>query len=188
MILLDMKSQLRKLAKLGMIPRIFGQDVSSVVTQKYRGDITILPKLSLVDNFNIIRHPDVDDMTRYLCGGEKFTWPHIWHIKSLMCVEQSLEAIVSRLRENYRPMLIKAPLPVPKEKILCMNCKKVVMNPFHRYDSFESLTDASLGTAGWNIPRLSFTQRPVLEKKVFSDAEEREEDHLETENEDDELI
>ncbi len=50
-------SQCRKLAKLNLIPFIFGEPFAGVLTQKYTGHVTIFPDMTLVDSLKAISHP-----------------------------------------------------------------------------------------------------------------------------------
>ena len=50
---LDLKARMYRLSKLRLIPHIFGQDISKVFRQKYSGDVTIVPHISLFDNFKV---------------------------------------------------------------------------------------------------------------------------------------
>lgn len=133
--ILELKTSIRKLAKLKMIPRIFGEDVSGMVLQKYRGDINIYPKLALIDHFNVIRHPDVEDMKRYIRRGERSTWPHIHNLEKNICIEQTLDKCIERLEgliESHDKRAANGQnqpdkdLYRLKEEILCEDCKKKI--------------------------------------------------------------
>jgi hypothetical protein len=72
---LDVRYRFQVLAKLGLIPRMFGQNIDGVFKQRYSGRVTILPEISLLDNFKAIMNPTRKDMRRYLGNGERAYWP-----------------------------------------------------------------------------------------------------------------
>ena len=86
------------LADLGVIPRFFGQVIpGKVFSQKYLGNINIVPSLTLRDSFKSIMNPSVKDMERYLDEGRRSTWPKLSHIRFLMRIENQLAACKARV-------------------------------------------------------------------------------------------
>jgi TAG lipase / steryl ester hydrolase / phospholipase A2 / LPA acyltransferase len=127
--ILELKSSVRKLAKLKLIPRIFGEDVTAIVLQKYRGDINIYPKLKMIDNFCAIQHPEAEDMDRYIKDGMKSAFPHLWVTKISMSFEKIIEEELSRLEKRVilkeHKKLIKKSKSMPRFgfDMLCGDCQ-----------------------------------------------------------------
>ena len=87
---IDVQHRCRKLAKIGLFPRVFGQNVSGVFVQRYVGNVTIAPHLSILDNFRAIQHPSQLDMRRYLLVGAQTTWPKLDIIQHMVQIENEL--------------------------------------------------------------------------------------------------
>jgi hypothetical protein len=49
----DIRSRAQKLAQIGLFPRFFGHDVSSVFKQKYHGNVTIVPEMSMTQSIGL---------------------------------------------------------------------------------------------------------------------------------------
>jgi predicted acylesterase/phospholipase RssA len=90
MLNIDVQQRMRKLAKLGLIPRVYGNDIAPVFMQRYVGNVTITPNLSLFDNFRAIQQPTYMDMKRYIAFGQKAAWPRLPIIKHAMEIETML--------------------------------------------------------------------------------------------------
>ena len=86
-----MQNRFRKLAKIGLFPRVFGQNVSGVFVQRYVGNVTIVPRLSVFDNFRAIQHPSYSDMERYLIFGSRACFPKLDTIVHMTKVEKILQ-------------------------------------------------------------------------------------------------
>jgi TAG lipase/steryl ester hydrolase/phospholipase A2/LPA acyltransferase len=87
---IDVQHRCRKLAKIGLFPRVFGNNMSGVFVQRYVGNVTIAPPLSIMDNFRAIQHPSILDMKRYLLVGAQTTWPKLDTIRHMMLLETEL--------------------------------------------------------------------------------------------------
>jgi TAG lipase/steryl ester hydrolase/phospholipase A2/LPA acyltransferase len=127
--ILELKGSVRKLAKMKLIPRVFGEDVNAIVLQKYRGDINIYPKLKMIDNFSAIQHPDAQDMDRFIRDGMKSAFPHLWAIKNSFAIEKVLEEqckiFEKRVKLRERKTLIKRSKSTPRFgfDMLCEECQ-----------------------------------------------------------------
>ncbi|GMI23611.1 hypothetical protein TeGR_g2443, partial [Tetraparma gracilis] len=95
----DIRSRVMALSRLGLFPLLYGNDVSKVFKQKYHGDITIIPKMRLLDVLGIkaFLNPTVEDMRHYLRHGEVATWPAIDHIRQTTRFEAELGRGIERL-------------------------------------------------------------------------------------------
>lgn len=100
----DIRSRALNLARLGLFPRIFGQDVSDVFKQKYHGNITLVPKFTMMQVFGlqILSNPSVQDMELYLESGQKSAWPYLESIKTMVRLEQAIDSCLLNLQERYR--------------------------------------------------------------------------------------
>ncbi len=89
---LDIQARTHKLARLRLLPRMFGQDMHGMFTQRYRGHVTIAPgKGRFLDSFKALSHPSEEDLAYYVLVGERATWPHLPHVRALMAMEQALD-------------------------------------------------------------------------------------------------
>lgn len=104
---LDLRHRTQVLSQLGFMPKLYGQDISRIFNQKYHGNVTIVPDMILSETFgvNAILNPTIEDMTRYIRGGQLATWPHIERIHHMIAVESAvyecMEELLSR-RANLR--------------------------------------------------------------------------------------
>lgn len=88
---MDIKHRYAKLAKFNMIPKFFGQNISSFwMVQEFEGNVTITPQASFIDWYRMITQPSIDDMTDFIVKGQARTWPHIPRIVQMLKVEQTL--------------------------------------------------------------------------------------------------
>lgn len=83
-----------------MLPTFFGVSMSSMVKQKYHGDVTMVPNLSIMESIGLkaIMNPTAVHMKGYIAGGERAAWPHINRIRFMMRTEICLRRCVSKLR------------------------------------------------------------------------------------------
>ncbi|KAF2212291.1 hypothetical protein CERZMDRAFT_41800, partial [Cercospora zeae-maydis SCOH1-5] len=68
--------------------------VHSVVTQKYDGDITILPEITWVGVLDILANPSHEFMRKATEYGERATWPKLDRIRNTVAIELDLERAV----------------------------------------------------------------------------------------------
>ncbi|CAK1354211.1 Lipase 4 [Cercospora beticola] len=67
----------------------------SVVTQKYNGDITILPDIDWVKPLEILANPSHEFMKKATQHGERATWPMLDRIRNTVATELDLERAVN---------------------------------------------------------------------------------------------
>eukprot|EP00128_Syssomonas_multiformis_P011041 Colp12_sorted_trinity150504_noHs@30816 len=100
----DIKHRTTRLAKLGLLPRFFGQDLKGVLLQDYssttRAEVTILPHVSLYDNLKVISHPSNEDMERYISQGLTCVWSKIPIIKHRLKFETALNEAIEEIKEE----------------------------------------------------------------------------------------
>lgn len=78
----DVLHRLRTLAKLRMLPAIYGADIKQAVKQKYSGDVTILPSLGGPTAFlRMVQNPDREMMKTYISNGRTAAFLKLSHVK-----------------------------------------------------------------------------------------------------------
>jgi hypothetical protein len=85
------------LSELGVFPNYFTK-LRSVLSQKYSGDITILPEVSYAQFPKVLKNPTTDFMLKAMICGEKATWPQLSRIQNHCAIELALDEAVQRLR------------------------------------------------------------------------------------------
>lgn len=70
---------------------------SSILDQEYRGNINILPEVSLWRYANVTRNPTMESVKRFMMEGERATWPHIEMIRNQTLIAQTLDQCVKKL-------------------------------------------------------------------------------------------
>ncbi len=75
----NIRNRAISLGHLGMLPNMFGTDVSGLFKQKFHGNITISPRFPMVHAFGLSTfvHPNEDEMKVYLQGGQSAVWPYV---------------------------------------------------------------------------------------------------------------
>ncbi|RKP16652.1 putative esterase of the alpha-beta hydrolase superfamily [Rozella allomycis CSF55] len=86
-----------QLIDLGIFPSIMHR-VRSILSQRYMGDITIVPLMSIVDLFRLFSNPTKERILDYVRKGELATWPKLSIIQNHCRVETTLDEILYNLR------------------------------------------------------------------------------------------
>ena len=89
--------RMHMLAELGVLPNLVTK-ARSILSQKYSGDITILPEISYKDMSRILTNPTSEFMLQTCLCGERATWPRLSRIRNRCAVELKLDAAVQTLR------------------------------------------------------------------------------------------
>ncbi|KAB5578130.1 patatin-domain-containing protein [Coniochaeta sp. 2T2.1] len=89
--------RLHFLTELGIFPNLCTK-VRSVLSQRYSGDITILPEISPHDLPRILKNPTSEFMMRNCLVGERATWPKLSRIRDRLAIELALDRAVHALR------------------------------------------------------------------------------------------
>ncbi|MCJ1272214.1 hypothetical protein MMC22_012122 [Lobaria immixta] len=89
--------RMHTMAELGIFPNTLSKAVS-VLSQKYSGDITILPEISYADFPRMLSNPTTEFMLHAQLSGEKATWPKLSRIKNHCAIELALDDAVQKLR------------------------------------------------------------------------------------------
>lgn len=69
-----------------------------MLSQKYSGDITILPRVEYRDFVAILKNPSPGFMVRACEAGERATWPLLGRVRNHCSVELELDRAVAELR------------------------------------------------------------------------------------------
>ena len=89
--------RLHVLSELGVFPTYFTK-IRSVLSQRYSGDITILPEVSYMHLPNVLSNPTPEFMTEANLAGERATWPQLSRIQNRCALELALDDAVRSLR------------------------------------------------------------------------------------------
>mmetsp|Transcript_28388 Transcript_28388/g.66348 ORF Transcript_28388/g.66348 Transcript_28388/m.66348 type:complete len:683 (+) Transcript_28388:196-2244(+) len=93
--------------QLGIVPSFLG----GLLNQKYVGDVTIVPPLSLSGYARVISNPTSSSLAEFVRIGEKRTWPSIALIRSQCELEIVLDQCVRKLAaEAQRQAAMGAPV------------------------------------------------------------------------------
>ena len=91
-ILADVLHRLRSLAKLRLLPAMYGPDISAAMQQKYTGDVTIVPRVGgPYAIIKMVQNPSKAMMTRYIEEGQRAAFSRLAHVKHLLALEQALD-------------------------------------------------------------------------------------------------
>lgn len=109
--------RMHTLAELGILPNLLTKTVS-VLSQKYSGDITILPEISYADFPRMLSNPTREFMHQAMLSGEKATWPKMSIIKNHCAIELALDDAVQKLRARvvFSPSEVELRLNTHKQK------------------------------------------------------------------------
>ncbi|KAI8149462.1 acyl transferase/acyl hydrolase/lysophospholipase [Fennellomyces sp. T-0311] len=93
----EIQHRCTQLTELGVVPSFFNK-VQSIISQKYSGDITIIPDIGYGDFLKVLSNPTNDVVMDSIVRGERATWPKISIIKNHLQIELTIDAILYRLR------------------------------------------------------------------------------------------
>jgi TAG lipase/steryl ester hydrolase/phospholipase A2/LPA acyltransferase len=84
------------LTEFGVFPTTLTK-FRSVMSQKYSGDITILPQISLYMVPRVLQNPDPPFMEQALMSGERATWPKLSRIRNHLSIELAIDEAIQKL-------------------------------------------------------------------------------------------
>lgn len=95
----DVRHRLKMLAFLGLFPKIYGHQFSSYFKQNFSGNVTLIPDFVFLEAIGIkaILNPTVEDMDRYLDGGQRCLWPKLQYVRHLCTIEKALDRALAQL-------------------------------------------------------------------------------------------
>jgi predicted acylesterase/phospholipase RssA len=80
-----------------------GKSLIPILTQKYTGDITIMPELTMKGLLNLLTNPTPEEYLKDLDQGERNVWPHV----SRMRLHCAIEILLDDCRQACRRQLSK---------------------------------------------------------------------------------
>lgn len=93
----EMIHRMHQLSEFGVFPTTLTK-FRSVLSQKYSGDITILPEISLSMVPRVLQNPDTDFMEQALLSGERATWPKLSRIQNHLAIEVAIDKAIQKAR------------------------------------------------------------------------------------------
>lgn len=102
------------LAEVGLL-RTPLTKLKSILSQRYSGDITILPELCYTDITRMLKNPTPEFMMNASLCGQRATWPKLTRIQSCCAIELALDRAISQLRSTvvFSPPDVRTVHPVP---------------------------------------------------------------------------
>jgi len=95
----ELQHRMNQLSELGVMPSVIYM-IQSIVSQRYCGDITIVPKISYMNFLKLLSNPTPEIMGEATLNGEKTTWPKISIIRNHCQIELTLDEVIHRLRRR----------------------------------------------------------------------------------------
>ncbi|KAI1749629.1 acyl transferase/acyl hydrolase/lysophospholipase [Xylaria castorea] len=89
--------RMQVMAEIGVFPNLISK-LRSILSQRYSGDINILPAIGVFDLPKVLKNPTVEFMTRSCILGERATWPKLSRIWDRCAIELALDRAVHALR------------------------------------------------------------------------------------------
>lgn len=89
--------RLQILSQFRIFPNLCNK-TRNMLSQKYSGDITILPKVEYMDLGKLLKNPTAAFMLKACREGERATWPLLGRVKCAVEVELELDKAVGELR------------------------------------------------------------------------------------------
>ncbi|KAK0648910.1 acyl transferase/acyl hydrolase/lysophospholipase [Cercophora newfieldiana] len=89
--------RLQFLTEMGIFPNLFTK-LRCILSQRYSGDITILPEIAVHDLPLILKNPTSEFMQRNCLIGERATWPKLSRVRDRCAIELALDHAVHALR------------------------------------------------------------------------------------------
>ncbi|KAF7731565.1 hypothetical protein EC973_009329 [Apophysomyces ossiformis] len=93
----DVAASTLQLRELGIMPSVLNM-VQSILSQKYSGDITIVPEIGYTQFLKLLSNPTPEFCLKAVIAGEKATWKKMSIIKNHLQIELTIDAILYRLR------------------------------------------------------------------------------------------
>ncbi|KAL7431543.1 hypothetical protein ACHAXH_001520, partial [Discostella pseudostelligera] len=115
----DVQSRVLNLSKLGLFPKIFGQDLSKMFTQKYYGKLTLVPRFTTMQLFGlkVLSSPTVADMDNYLQNGQLAAWPFLRVLQEMLRIERSIDAGLAKLDHRLKSVSSGCDNTLPNDDI-----------------------------------------------------------------------
>lgn len=104
----SIRTRALSLSRLGLFPKLAGQDIANMFKQRFHGDMTLLPTFRLKDSLGltILVNPEVEDMEVFLHNGEVSVWPYISAIKERLRCEQAIDKCFAIVQKKAKEQQI----------------------------------------------------------------------------------
>ncbi|KAI9592357.1 acyl transferase/acyl hydrolase/lysophospholipase [Syncephalis fuscata] len=93
----ELQHRLAQLDDLGVMPNTTCK-LRAILSQRYEGDITIIPDIAWSQFPHLLVNPSDEMMTESMLRGERATWPKIAIIRNHCQIELTIDEIIYRLR------------------------------------------------------------------------------------------
>ncbi|KAF6798235.1 nte family protein [Colletotrichum sojae] len=176
--------RLHFLAEIGVFPNVVTK-LRSILSQKYSGDINILPEISVHDIPKILSNPTPEFMLRSCLMGERATWPKLSRIRDRCAIELALDRAVHRLRArvvfsdsqvDLRRLTTGIVLPPPWPKSSAGSKPSAAGAPALTLDT-ELVKNRQRRCSGSSVQLMAHHRR--LMENILTDEETEEEERLE---------
>ncbi|CEG81149.1 hypothetical protein RMATCC62417_15380 [Rhizopus microsporus] len=101
------------------MPSFFNK-IQTIMSQKYSGDITIIPEVSYSDFLKVLSNPTTKSIRDAILRGERATWPKLSIIRNHLQIELAIDQILYRLRllrlNELQSNKISPPRPVMESR------------------------------------------------------------------------
>ncbi|ADV22477.1 patatin-like phospholipase domain-containing protein [Cryptococcus gattii E566] len=87
---LDLSKHFKVIRDLDLMPQILQSDWSGVFLQRFSGDLTLTPRSTIRDWFNILSDPERPQLERMLRVGERVAWPALRMVRNRMTIERAI--------------------------------------------------------------------------------------------------
>ena len=77
----------------------------SMVTQKYIGDINMIPPRQPLNALRVLNNPTLQDVRNYIRKGEQATWPKLDMVANTTCISRTFRDCRARLDRIEERML-----------------------------------------------------------------------------------
>lgn len=80
-----------------------------IIGQKYHGNITVLPDLSIWRYANVTSNPNMKSVRRFILEGERATWPHIEAVRTQTRLARTMSRCIERLEGRHGTLAAGTP-------------------------------------------------------------------------------
>lgn len=94
---LESMQRISQMIDVGLFPSTLSK-LQAVISQRYRGDITIIPEADAVDMIAMLQNPTKDFMLKAMSRGKRATFPKIAIIRNHCAIELFLDDVLYRMR------------------------------------------------------------------------------------------
>lgn len=93
----ELNLRCNQLRELGILPELLYR-AQSIVSQRYMGDITIIPNIHISDYMKIVSNPTPESILAATLKGEKATWPKVSIMQNHLQIEIALDEMLYQCR------------------------------------------------------------------------------------------